>query len=163
MTCPSPLQHYLSLEQDHSFGKRTPGNRPLKPLQALIFNIPYQSPHYLSPTHALMLQLSRPQLILYSLQFRLMSFWWDLVMVNHFSGTLILSSFHFRKLYLIAWNTSTRNCAPKRIVYNPIRTLFCVGALCMPGTPTWIYLKTGNGLAFGLHILTTHLNVCRTN
>ena len=93
----------IRLEWGSPLPQKVKGDGTLQHFQALILNVTYQPPHYLSPTRALMLQLTRSQLILRSLQFRLMSVWWDLGMVNHLPGTWILSSFNLRKIYLLPY------------------------------------------------------------
>lgn len=93
----------IRLERGSPLPQKVKGDGTLLHFQTLILNVTYQPPHYLSPTRALMLQLTRSQLILRSLQFRLMSVWWDLGMVNHLPGTWILSSFNLRKIYLLLY------------------------------------------------------------
>lgn len=117
--------------------------------QALVSNIPYQPPHYLSPTYALLLQWTRLQLISHSLEFGLTYFWGDLGMVNHFPGTLIRNQLSFQKIIL---NTLPRSPARESVhaghlVCNSIKTfLVLCGILAYSNktvSSTSIPLKTG--------------------
>lgn len=137
----------------HSFGIRalTPpegaGQWPTPAFPGPSFNTPYQPPHYLSAVYAHMLQWTRSQFTLHSLQFRLMSFWWDLGMVNHCPGPLILTSFHFRILHLITYLEHQQETVhPGHLVYSSIRIFLLSGVLAYSKTvsSSRIPLKTEN-------------------
>lgn len=155
---PSTERAGIHLEWGSPLPQKVKGDGTLLHLQTLVLNVTYQPPHYLSPTCALMLQLTRSQLILHSLQFRLMSVWWDLGMVNHFPGTWILSSFNFRKIYLILYLEARhrRPLSGHLVCYSTETVLLLCGILayysCFHPNPLE---KAGRPYSC-LHMLTTH-------